>query len=343
MPHRLRHDHPGSWHHVFARGIARRTVFESERDIRVFKCLLALEVRRGTLEVHVLVFMTTHVHMLLRSPIGELSAALKRVFAAYVRWFNRTRRRDGSLFRGRFGSRPVTSDLDRLNVTAYADANPLEARLAPSPMAYAHGSARYWAGARVPPWFSTSFIARSLGVTGPQDPRAWERYVRVLAPRTRGRLARLQEARLAHGHATDDALDDLVGAAPPRVLAWMTRKAALADQTKPGLPVADVETVEDAWGRVRGLLAGSVRGRRGPGCELASVARVALLRDLAGLTYASIAERLASTSVTARRYYRLHGERLRQDSAYADVCARAAKEALEELHAPPGRRVDGNP
>ncbi len=60
MAHRLRQDRPGSWHHIFARGMARRTVFEHVRDIRVFKCLLALECRRGTLEVHALCFMTNH-------------------------------------------------------------------------------------------------------------------------------------------------------------------------------------------------------------------------------------------------------------------------------------------
>ena len=75
MARRPRQDHPGSWHHVFARGLAHRTVFESERDIRVFKCLLALEVRRGTLEVHCRVFVTTHVHMLLRST-GMIAARL---------------------------------------------------------------------------------------------------------------------------------------------------------------------------------------------------------------------------------------------------------------------------
>src|SRR5262245_9568259 len=139
MPHRPRLDHVGSWHHVYSRGIARRTVFESVRDQRAFQCLLALEVRRGEIEVHAVCCMTTHVHLLVRSPCGALSRVMKRVLNGYVRWFNRGRKRDGALFRGRFGSRAVTSDVDRLNVIAYVDANPVVARVVEAPEDYPHG------------------------------------------------------------------------------------------------------------------------------------------------------------------------------------------------------------
>jgi hypothetical protein len=337
MAHRLREDHPGSWHHMFARGIARRTVFESVRDVRVFKCLLALEVRRGTLEVHGLAFLPSHVHLLLRSPRGELSAALKRVFAGFVRWFNRSRRRDGSLFRGRFGSRPVTSDIDRLNVIAYIDGNAVQAGLAPTPEAYAHGSARFWAGARVPPWFATEFVAQALGVAGPDAPGAWEGYQRVLGPRAGSPLARLIEERLARGAVEEDPLDDLVAAAPARVYDWMVRKAALADQTRPGIPVVDGETVDAAWTRSSARITGEVRGRHGPERTLAQVARVALLRDLGGLSHTQIAARCEVSLAECRTRYRLHASRLTRDAAYSAACNVIVSEALASVHRPAPR------
>src|SRR5437867_1139696 len=91
------------------RGIARRPVFETRADIRFFLACLARAVRRGELEVHVFCVLTTHFHLLVRSPIGRLAVAMKRIENAYVRYYNRTRRRDGPLFRGRFRSRPVES------------------------------------------------------------------------------------------------------------------------------------------------------------------------------------------------------------------------------------------
>jgi REP element-mobilizing transposase RayT len=332
MAHRLRQDRPGSWHHVFARGMARRTVFEHVRDIRVFKCLLALECRRGTLEVHALCFMTNHVHLLVRSPTGQLSQALKRVFNGYVRWFNRSRKRDGSLFRGRFGSRPVTSDIDRLNVVAYLDANPVEARLAPTPEAYAHGSATYWAQGKVPPWFSTWFVAGRLGGRVPGTPGAWAAYECEFAPRRGPRLTQLMEARMARRDLEPDPLDDLVAAAPERVYAWMVRKAALADQTRPGIPVVDADTVEETWTTGAPDIRGDLRGRRGPARALASIARVALLRDLAGLRYDAIAKRMAISNTEARTRYRLHAAQLFADPAYAAACLLIARAALDAGH-----------
>lgn len=74
MARRRRQDAPGATHHVLARGMARRTVFEGVRDIRVLLCLPALEVRRGALGVIAFCFLTTHV----RSPTGTLSRALRR-------------------------------------------------------------------------------------------------------------------------------------------------------------------------------------------------------------------------------------------------------------------------
>ena len=332
MGRRFRQDRPGAWHHVFARGLARRTVFESDRDIRVFKCLLALEVRRGTLEVHAFVFLTTHTHLLVRSPVGELARALKRVFHGYVRWFNRSRRRDGSLFRGRFGSRSVTSDIDRLNVFAYVDDNVVRARRAATPEAYAHGSARYWRSGRPPPWLSSWYLCELLGVAWSDSDARWDRYCRALGPRRGPAQARLIEARIERRCADADPLDDLVAATPERVHAWMLAKAALADQTRPGLPVLDPDSVETSWRKLRGLVRGEQRGRRGPSRPLGTLAHVALLRDLSGLHYDAIARRLRTSGTEARTRYRLHAERLASDRAYAAAIAEITREAIASVH-----------
>ncbi len=48
----------------------------------------------------------------------------------YVRDFHRTRNRDGALFRGRFRSRPVTSQRYRYTLMRYIAQNVVQARLA---------------------------------------------------------------------------------------------------------------------------------------------------------------------------------------------------------------------
>ena len=70
MARRNRCDTPGSWHHVVNRGIAKRPLFEDRDDIRYFLSRLAHEVRRGRIEVHAYCILTTHYHLLVRSPRG---------------------------------------------------------------------------------------------------------------------------------------------------------------------------------------------------------------------------------------------------------------------------------
>ncbi len=99
MPRRPREDEPGAWHHVMNRGIARRALYEDRRDVRCFLACLALAARAGLIEVHAWCVMTTHFHLLVRSPVGQLSDAMRRVQREYSRAFNR---RHGALARGRF-------------------------------------------------------------------------------------------------------------------------------------------------------------------------------------------------------------------------------------------------
>ena len=141
MARRPRQDDPGSWHHVVNRGIARRPLFEDRADIRYFLSRIAKEVRRGRIELHSWCVMTTHFHLLVRSPCGELSEALRRSQNEYSRFFNRRHRRDGSLVRGRFLSKPVQSLAYRRALVRYIDANPVKARMVDRADGYPHGSA----------------------------------------------------------------------------------------------------------------------------------------------------------------------------------------------------------
>jgi REP element-mobilizing transposase RayT len=117
-------DQPGSWHHVINRGIAKRPLFESRSDVRFFLARLVRQIRLGRIEVHAYCFMTTHFHLLVRSPLGELSEAMRRVQNEHSRRFNRRKKRDGALIRGRFFSRPVRSLQYRRALVRYIDANP---------------------------------------------------------------------------------------------------------------------------------------------------------------------------------------------------------------------------
>ncbi len=320
MPRLPRRDAPGRWFHVMNRGLARKTVFETRTDVRYFLSRVARAVRRGEIEVHSFCIMATHFHLLVRSPTGQLSEARRRSQNEYVRYFNRKRRRDGPLFRGRFLSCPVGSLFYRTILVPYIDYNPVEARIVEAPWLYPHCSASLFVSRRVPKWLSSSWIdSRRKTANGPQldYQTAWGR---ALTADERA----LIETRLRSRSLDDDPLDDLVAAAPARVRDWMVRKSLLADQTRPGLPCVPSKVVLDVISSLE------IHGRRlryetasGQKRDAWAIATVGLLRMLAGSTHSEIAQATeTSTSMTTRRLRR-HKELVARQN-YASRLGRVA-------------------
>lgn len=335
MPRRPRLDRPGLLHHVMNRAMSRRTAFESRADIRRFLALVARAVRDGRIEVHAYAVLATHFHLLVRSLDGNLSETMRRIENGYVRWFNRKRRRDSSLFRGRFRSIPVESGRYLQTLVRYIDQNPVEARLVGDATAYPHGSASSQSGAsRRRPWLDRTLIDHLLPSGVGDGPERLDAYRRTFAPRLTPALQRFVARRIAGIAREPDALDDLVGTASENVRAWMVRKAQLADGTHPGLPMVTPETVA-AVVAARGQALPTARIRVGPRTDRSTwaVALVALLRDVAGESYASIARRTGSTSLDARRRYAEHRAALETDADYAATLTELAREALERDHA----------
>ena len=291
MPHPPRYDKPGRWFHVMNRGMSRRTVFETRRDIRYFLSRVAYAVRRGEIEVHSFCIMTTHFHLLVRSPVGKLADAMRRIQGEYVCWFNRPRVRDGSLCRGRYLSKLVMSLMYRSICVRYIDYNPVKAGLAKKPSDYPHGSAARFARKKPPPWLCGDWVLRSKGsedASSEKEP-------------TEAELEFMRQ-RIAARPREDDPLDDLVRAAPSFVRRWMVRQAQLADGTRPGLPCVPASTVMSVARRLQDR--GRIWWYRTPSGRRRDAWRVAtagLLRHLAAQTHHAITERMGtSMSITAR-------------------------------------------
>lgn len=312
------------------RGIARRTVFESRRDVRYFLSCIARTVHSGQLEVHAFTVLSTHFHLLVRSRNGELSLAMERALNDYVRWFNRVRRRDGPLFRGRFFSRPVESFEYRRHLIAYIDDNPVAARVCAVPELYPHGSAWHYSRPRGPRWLERGWVeARVRASTGAiaYDPNAY----RLAFGRQPSRaLARIVERRLAMGSRERDPLDDLLGTAPQRVLEWMRWKAALADGMPLGSPVCDAVVAGAVIARARATRGDwRVRVSRNSACAWRLV-HVALLRDLCGSSWVDVATRVGTDPQTAVLAYRRHALAIISSSEYAAEVDRLGTAALEQ-------------
>jgi hypothetical protein len=323
-------DGAGVWHHVMNRGIAKRTVFESRRDIRYFLSRVARAVRSGWIEVHSYSVLTTHFHMLVRSKDGGLSQAMCRVLDEYVRWFNRSRKRDGPLFRGRFRSRPVDTLEYRRRLVQYIDANPVQANLAPASGLYPHGSAWWYMRLRGPRWLDRSWIEQDVRDYGRHPTFDPGRYAALFGGPMPDGLARVIERRIESGVRAHDPLDDLIGAAPERVLEWMRHKAAVADGTSIDLPICDPEDVcELVAAEFRDRPDGQPSVRQG-NRSARTLLEIALLRDLCGCPFRQIGARSRMSDARVARAYRAHAEMLAEVEEYSSAATRLACQAIEQ-------------
>ena len=325
-----RADEEGSWHHAGNRGIAKRPLFETRDDKRFFLARFIRQIRLGRLELHAYCLMTTHFHVLVRSPIGELSEAMRRVQNEHSRRFNRRNRRDGALVRGRFFSKPVRSEFYRRTLVRYIDSNPVRAGIVRSSAHYEFGSAAAYMTDSGPRWLHREWVESAACRTTGAKQFTPEVYQEAFGARNKTELAEINElvdARLSH-RAAEDPLDDLVGTAPQQVQAWMQRKTRLADGHQPGLPLCGPRALGRAIAENRSqhgvwMVEDGRNSWRG-----ADLAQIGLLRDLCGLAWREIAPYSEGSLSRARRLGTTHQRLMRTNPTYAMRVTAVAQAAV---------------
>ena len=132
---------PGIPLHIIQRGVNRQACFASDEDMAAYAFWLEQSACKFGVAVHAWVFMTNHVH-LLATPSEEnaVSKMMQALGRHYVRYFNRTYQRSGTLWEGRFKSCVVSSAEYLLICQRYIELNPVRAGMVSSPEAYAWSS-----------------------------------------------------------------------------------------------------------------------------------------------------------------------------------------------------------
>ena len=133
MARKLRIDFPGCWHHVYHRGARKAPIFLDEEHCLLFFEQLEETTEEYGLEVHGFALMPNHYHLLVRTPLGNLSRCMRHLNATYTQRLNRMHDWDGPLFRGRFRSEPLMTEDYLLTVLAYLHLNPVRAKLVRRP------------------------------------------------------------------------------------------------------------------------------------------------------------------------------------------------------------------
>ena len=134
---------PGIPHHIIQRGTNRQACFASEEDFSAYAHWLGESARKNKVAIHAFVLMTNHVHLLLTPTTGDgVSRMMQTLGRHYVRYFNHTYRRTGTLWEGRFKSCVVNAEDYLLICQRYIELNPVRAGMVDDPSDYIWSSYR---------------------------------------------------------------------------------------------------------------------------------------------------------------------------------------------------------
>jgi len=127
--------------HIVQRGNNRQLCFTGEADMKAYLNWLKEFSKKYNVDVHAWVLMTNHVHLLC-TPQEEdaISRMMQSIGRMYVRYYNNTYQRSGTLWEGRFKSNLVQSERYLLELYRYIELNPVRADMVADPGEYSWSS-----------------------------------------------------------------------------------------------------------------------------------------------------------------------------------------------------------
>jgi len=129
MSRPLRIEFPGAWYHVMNRGRRSERIFTSPEDYQTYIKVLQEAAELWGIKIAAYCLMSNHYHLLVQTRDANLSRCMRHINGIYTQRFNRRRKTEGQLFRGRYKAILIEEDSHLLEVLRYIHRNPLRAGL----------------------------------------------------------------------------------------------------------------------------------------------------------------------------------------------------------------------
>jgi len=143
MPRRARLSLPNVPLHIIQRGNNRQACFYADEDYRKYLEWLQEYAAKTGCMIHAYVLMTNHVHLLVSvADGGSAGSLMKALGQRYVQYVNRSYRRSGTLWEGRFRSCLTQEEKYLLTCQRYIELNPVRAGMVEHPAEYPWSSDR---------------------------------------------------------------------------------------------------------------------------------------------------------------------------------------------------------
>ena len=153
-------------HHVIQRGNNRQPIVATSADYRRLLDVLEESAKKFQVAVHAYVLMSNHFHLLATPQTADgLPLVMQAVGRSYVRYFNASQQRTGTLWEGRYKSTLIQTERYLLACMVYIDLNPVRAGLVSRAQDYPWSSHAHYIGLHRDSLVTAHALAWELGNT----------------------------------------------------------------------------------------------------------------------------------------------------------------------------------
>lgn len=170
-------------YHVVSRGVRDEAIFLDVIDRERFLSRFGAVATACAWRCHAYCLMSTHYHLLVETPKGNISSGMHRLNGPYARWFNKRHGFEGHLFQDRFYSVAVESDVHLLEVFRYITLNPVRAGLCSHAAHWPWSSYAAFAGsAPIPSFLTVDSMLAYFGSTATSARKTFDRFLTDAGP-----------------------------------------------------------------------------------------------------------------------------------------------------------------
>ena len=175
MARPLRIELSGGVYHVTSRGDRREDIYFNDVDRHAWLDILGQVCERFNWVIHAYCQMTNHYHLVVETPEGNLSQGMRHLNGVYTQYINRSYKRIGHVFQGRYKAIIVEKDAYLLELARYVVLNPVRARMVRDAGNWDWSSFHAMIGViETPAWLNTDWL---LGQFSSQRRRAIAKYI----------------------------------------------------------------------------------------------------------------------------------------------------------------------
>lgn len=128
MARPIRIEYPDAVYLVTCRGVNKKAIYKDDQDRTKFLEFLQNSKRTYNIEIFSYVLMKNHFHLLVKTPLGNLTKFMQQFNTTYITFFNYQHNRAGNLYQGRFKSIVIDPDTHLSTVSRYIHLNPVRVK-----------------------------------------------------------------------------------------------------------------------------------------------------------------------------------------------------------------------